>query len=376
MTFDHVVFWLFLPVVWLLWRFAPLRHGRVVLLLSSLVFYGWWDWRFIGLLLLSSFIDYQIGNRLVLESSVGRRRGLVGLSVALNLSLLGFFKYVPFVLRNAHQAFGTGYDEAFFALWIVPVGLSFFTFQTMSYTIDLYRREVEPAKSYVDFLAYVSFFPQLVAGPIVRARLFLPQLARRPRVSAMRFRYGVYRCIQGLFLKVCVADGVAHVVGRFMDSSSVDPSPLGAWMVMHLFSCQVFADFAGYTWIAVGVASFFGFRFPPNFRAPYLAKSNSELWSRWHISLSTWFRDYLFVPLGGGGGGPWRTTRNIMIVMVLSGIWHGAGWGFAVWGALHGVALVFERLWIQFRGGPKARRRTGVISGVFSWMGASAASTT
>lgn len=238
-----------------------------------------------------------------------------------------------------------GFDgnSTLFATWIVPVGISFFTFQTMSYTIDLYRRRTAPAESYRDFLLYVSFFPQLVAGPIVRASTFLPQLRNPSPASSLRIRHGLYRCIEGLFLKVVVADGIAPAVIRSFDQSADQLSPAGAWYAAILFGAQIFADFAGYTGIAIGVASLMGLRFPENFRAPYIATSLSNFWARWHISLSSWLRDYLYIPLGGNRRGPIRTYINLMLVMVLGGLWHGAAWNFVLWGLIHGLGLVIAR---------------------------------
>jgi len=366
MTFDSVTFWLFFPIAWAAWRWLPFGAARVAMGVASLVFYGWWDYRFVPLVFVSALIDYLIGGALHRSEEPGRRRGLVTLSIVCNLGLLGFFKYTPLVIRTAGGIVGAQPESAFFALWIVPVGISFYTFQTLSYTIDLYRREAQPATSFTDFLLYVLFFPQLVAGPIVRARTFLPQLERRQNPTAMRVRHGIYRCVQGLFLKVVVADGVAPaVIAAYQPFDVTVPglSPFGAWYTAILFGVQIFADFAGYSGIAIGLASLLGLRFPENFRAPYIARSLSEFWTRWHISLSTWLRDYLYIPLGGNRHSALRTYRNLALVMLLGGLWHGASWNYVVWGGLHGVGLIVARLFGRrsaWRSGGLGAARPGV----------------
>ncbi len=343
MSFDTVTFWVFFAAAWASWRLLPFGLARTALCGFSLLFYSWWDIRYVPLLVVSATLDYWIGQRLHRSGDERTRKALVSASVALNLSILAFFKYTPFAARSLGGFVGVDSSSALFATWIVPVGISFFTFQTMSYTIDLYRRATVPALSFRDFLLYVSFFPQLVAGPIVRAATFLPQLQSRSPISSLRVRHGVYRCIEGLFLKVVVADGIAPAVIRSFDQGAEQLSPAGAWYAAILFGAQIFADFAGYTGIAIGVACLMGLRFPENFRAPYIATSLSNFWTRWHISLSSWLRDYLYIPLGGNRRGPVRTYFNLMIVMVLGGLWHGAAWNFVVWGVLHGAGLVVAR---------------------------------
>lgn len=343
MSFDTAAFWVFFAAAWACWRWLPYGLARTSLCGFSLLFYGWWDVRYVPLLVVSATLDFWIGGRLHRSTSAAARRALVTASVVLNLFILAFFKYTPLAARSLGDFAGFDGRSAFFETWVVPVGISFFTFQTMSYTIDLYRRRVAPAQSYRDFLLYVSFFPQLVAGPIVRAATFLPQLQSRSRISRLRVRHGVYRCIEGLFLKVVVADGLAPAVIRSFDQGAEQLSPAGAWYAAILFGAQIFADFAGYTGIAIGVACLMGLRFPENFRAPYIATSLSNFWTRWHISLSSWLRDYLYIPLGGNRRGPARTYVNLMVVMVLGGLWHGAAWNFVVWGALHGAGLVIAR---------------------------------
>ncbi|MGK0481983.1 MAG: alginate O-acetyltransferase complex protein AlgI [Planctomycetota bacterium] len=352
MTFDSIIFWLFLPLAWIAWRGLPFGMARTALVILSLVFYAWWNPAYVLLIIASAAIDYTIGGALAASTDERRRKGLVTLSIALNLAILGFFKYTPFLARTAGAIGGFSTDYDVLEAWVVPVGISFFTFQTLSYSIDLYRRRVEPAKSFRDFLLYVAFFPQLVAGPIVRARTFLPQLENRAPLSSLRMRYGAYRCIEGLFLKLVVADGLAPAVQRGFDQTSTALSPIGAWYSAILFGGQIFADFAGYTGIAIGVACLLGLRFPENFRAPYIATSLSDFWGRWHISLSTWLRDYLYVPLGGNRRGRVRTYVNLMIVMLLGGLWHGASWSFVIWGGLHGGALAVVRVMSSRMRGP------------------------
>ena len=343
MSFDTLTFWVFFAAAWSCWRWLPYGLARTTLCASSLLFYGWWDVRYVPLLVMSATLDYWIGGRLQRTEEPRKRQALVTASVVLNLGILAFFKYTPLAARTLGEVLGFDGNSTLFATWIVPVGISFFTFQTMSYTIDLYRRRTAPAESYRDFLLYVSFFPQLVAGPIVRASTFLPQLRNPSPASSLRIRHGLYRCIEGLFLKVVVADGIAPAVIRSFDQSADQLSPAGAWYAAILFGAQIFADFAGYTGIAIGVASLMGLRFPENFRAPYIATSLSNFWARWHISLSSWLRDYLYIPLGGNRRGPIRTYINLMLVMVLGGLWHGAAWNFVLWGLIHGLGLVIAR---------------------------------
>ncbi|MEM8709738.1 MAG: MBOAT family O-acyltransferase [Planctomycetota bacterium] len=365
MTFDSVVFWLFMPIAWAAWRMLPFGLAKSALVILSLVFYAWWNPAYVLLILASAALDYAIGRALSRATAESVRKRLVVLSIALNLGLLGFFKYTPLALATLGNVGGFAPDQDLLDSWIVPVGISFFTFQTLSYSIDLYRRRVEPAKSFRDFLLYVAFFPQLVAGPIVRARSFLPQLEQRSRLSPLRLRYGAYRCIEGLFLKVVVADGLAPAVQMSFDQASGVLSTAGAWYAAILFGAQIFADFAGYTGIAIGVACLLGLRFPENFRAPYLSTSLSEFWTRWHISLSSWLRDYLYVPLGGNRRGPVRTYVNLMIVMLLGGLWHGAAWNFVIWGGLHGIGLALMRVVSRRRG----ERPLGRASLAAAWLG-------
>ena len=344
MSFDSPSFWLLFPLAWAAWRFLPFAAAKLCLLVLSLGFYAWWDVRFVGLLVVSSVVDYLVGARLARTSGAGARRALLGVSLTVNLGLLGVFKYTPFVVRSAASVTGADLDPYLFADWIIPVGISFYTFQTLSYTIDIYRRQLVPARRFTDFFLYVAFFPQLVAGPIVRASELLPQFERRRRPSFERVELGVYRIVQGLFLKVCIADVVAPAVGRVFEAGDIAAlSALSVWTGVVLFGVQIFADFAGYSGIAIGIAMLMGLRFPENFRYPYIARGLAEFWRRWHITLSRWLRDYLYVPLGGNRGSSLFTARNLMLTMLLGGLWHGAAWTYIVWGGLHGMGLVAER---------------------------------
>ena len=348
MSFDSVTFWLLFPAAFAAWWLLPWQTAKRVALGFSLVFYGWWNPLYLPLILLSSCIDWVAAGRIHASTVSATRRLWLWLSLATNLGLLATFKYGGFALTNLDrltQALGgTGLDTV--VPWVVPVGISFYTFQTLSYTLDVYARRLAPARTFVDFFLYVAFYPQLVAGPIVRAATLLPQFERAPRWRPSRLLYGIYLCTQGLFLKVVVADNLAPEVDRLMALASVASpllTPASAWLGMFYFGVELFADFAGYSAIAIGLAALLGLRFPVNFLYPLAARGPAEFWQRWHITLSTWFRDYVYIPLGGSRGGPWRTYANLCITMVLSGFWHGAAWGMLVWGALHAVALCCER---------------------------------
>ena len=331
----------------------------------SLLFYGWWNPWYISLIVFSSVADFWTGRRIHSSDAPKVRRAWLLVSLITNLGVLAVFKYTPFVASNiAGIAGSTGAEVHWdFSSWVVPVGISFYTFQTLSYSIDIYRGQLEPTRSYRDFLLYVSFFPQLVAGPIVRAKDLLPQFRFRRSFSAAHFQAGLYHIILGLFLKIAVADNLAPVVERaFRKESIPDLTPIWAWLSVFYFSIQILADFAGYSGIAIGLAYVMGLRFPENFRCPYISRSLSEFWRRWHISLSQWLRDYLYISMGGNQKGRVRTLCFLMITMGLGGLWHGAAWTFIAWGVLHGLGLCFERL---VRGGSspsdRSARPTGAL---------------
>lgn len=343
-TFSYAVF---LPVVLGLYWWIP-RGGRIPLLLvASYVFYGWWDARFLSLIAISTLVDFMVARRLaVIESPRGRRR-LLSLSIAANLGFLGFFKYWGFFVDNAAELLSRlGFEAHAPTLRILlPAGISFYTFQALSYTIDVYRRRVEPEPSLLRFALFISFFPHLVAGPIMRASQLLAQFRNLPdHPRHVRWKDGVALIGLGLFRKVVFADGVAPFVDRvFSNPSLFDRSTL--FFAALGFAIQIYGDFAGYSDIARGTARLFGVELVENFRQPYLATSVTDFWRRWHISLSTWLREYLYIPLGGNRHGRLRTFRNLMLTMLLGGLWHGANWTFVVWGGLHGLYLSVERLW-------------------------------
>ena len=331
----------------------------------SLLFYGWWNPWFILLIVFSASVDYVAGGRIHAATEARPRRAWLTLSVCANLGLLAVFKYAPFVAENAGSLIGEP-NRWDFSSWIVPVGISFYTFQTLSYSIDIFRGHLAPAPSFRDFLLYVSFFPQLVAGPIVRARSLLPQFLARRSLNAKVVKAGLYYVILGLFLKVVIADNLAPAVNEAFDKEQLPTmSPALAWLSVTYFSVQIFSDFAGYSYIAIGLAYFMGLHFPQNFRWPYISCGLSEFWRRWHISLSQWLRDYLYISMGGNRRGPARTYLFLLITMLLGGLWHGAAWTFVAWGALHGLGLCVERRFRGAHGSSAALRAPSGISESF-----------
>jgi D-alanyl-lipoteichoic acid acyltransferase DltB (MBOAT superfamily) len=355
MLFNSFEFWIFFALVLgVYWRLGHKRQNRL-LLVASYVFYGWWDWRFLSLIVVSTVVDYFVGLNLVSSATdSARRKRLVALSVLVNLGLLGVFKYLGFFVESAGSLLASfGFQANLPSLRIIlPVGISFYTFQTLSYTIDVYREKITPTRDFLDFALYVSFFPQLVAGPIERGSRLLPQVTSARRVTAEDFRVGLYCILYGLFKKVVVADNMAAVVDHIfaMDQSAV--SGLEVLLGVYAFAFQIYGDFHGYSLIAQGTARWMGFHIMDNFRQPYFASSPQDFWRRWHISLSTWLRDYLYIPLGGSRQGTRKTYRNLLTTMVLGGLWHGANWTFVVWGTIHGGWLAIHR-WIS-TGSPRS----------------------
>ncbi len=343
MLFNTFDFLLFFIVVYALYLLLPFRAQNVMLLVASYFFYGCWDWRFLGLILASTLIDFTVGRRLPRAQGRARRRWLM-LSLCGNLGLLGFFKYFNFFVDSAQDLLAAcGWHPEVWHLEIVlPVGISFYTFQTLSYTIDIYRGKIEPIDSILDFALFVAFFPQLVAGPIERAGRLIPQIVRPRVVDAARVREGLFLILGGLFKKMFIADNCAVIVDRIYGSAS---GATGAeWLLAtYAFAIQVYCDFSGYSDVARGLGKMMGFDIMLNFNLPYFATSPSDLWRRWHISLSSWLRDYLYVPLGGNRKGEVRTNLNLMITMVLGGLWHGASWNMALWGFQQGAVLVLYR---------------------------------
>lgn len=362
------VFFLAVYGVYLLLR-RSYKLQNALLLGASYFFYGYWDWRFCSLLLLSTVVDYTIGGRLARTSDERVRKRLVTASVVTNLSILGFFKYFNFFAENvsaALESLGMGAHGWTLSV-VLPVGISFYTFQTMSYTIDIYRRKMEPASSPLDFALFVSFFPQLVAGPIERARTLLPQISGPRTLRADQLDAGVHLLVWGFFKKVVISDNLvpitAEVFGRtaYLQYEGLDVVLGGLAFTLHLY-----CDFSGYSDIARGLAKLMGFEFSVNFRLPFFATSPSDLWNRWHISLSSWLRDYLYIPLGGNRGGQLATQRNLMLTMLLGGLWHGASWPFVLWGAYQGTLLVAHRNWTLATGSGAAGGEIGSLRGWLS----------
>ena len=364
MFFNSLAFALFLPTVVGLYWVVPAKWRTALLLVASYVFYGWWDVRFLTLIVISTLIDFTVGRRLSLSNDPGLRKRWLLVSLVANLGMLGFFKYWGFFTESAATLLSSiGLEPNLPVLQIVlPVGISFYTFQTLSYTIDIYRRQLDPEPSLARFALFVAFFPQLVAGPIERARNLLPQLGNLP--SAPRdvdWTGSLQLIVRGLFRKVVIADGLAPLVNQVF----AIPDRYGSVTVavgVVAFSLQIYGDFAGYTDIARGTARLLGVDLMENFKAPYLSRGFSEFWRRWHISLSTWLRDYLYIPLGGSRGSRFTTGRNMMVTMLLGGLWHGAAWGFVIWGGLHGAYLMIER-WAQ-RGRKEASESKGKLPAV------------
>ncbi len=311
---------------------------------GSYLFYAAWDWRFLGLIVFSTLLDYAAGLGIAAAHSQNRRRAWMLASVVGNLGVLGFFKYWNFFQENAAVLLNAiGLAPSSFTLTVLlPVGISFYTFQTMSYTLDVYARRMDPTRDLAAFAAYVAFFPQLVAGPIERARHLLPQFQTPRRITADALQRGVDLIAWGLFKKVVVADQLAPFVDAAFGVERAHIALTAAATVA--FGFQIYADFSGYSDIARGLARVLGFELMVNFNRPYIAKSLREFWRRWHISLSTWLRDYLYIPLGGGRATPPKTLRNLLITMALGGLWHGAAWHFALWGVWHGIGLALERM--------------------------------
>lgn len=339
MLFNSIDFAVFLPLVFVLYWFVmnrDLRWQNFLIVVASFTFYGWWDWRFLFLLLFSSLVDYGVGRGLMKWEAPGPRKVLLWTSIIVNLGFLGFFKYYNFFVDNFVAAFSfLGRPiQANTLNIILPVGISFYTFQTLSYSIDVYKRKLEPTRDLVAFLAYVSFFPQLVAGPIERATNLLPQFYRERTFDYAKAVDGLRQILWGLFKKVVIADNCAAYANDVFNNSG-DYSGSTLLLGAIFFSIQIYGDFSGYSDIAIGTSRLFGFTLMKNFAFPYFSRDVAEFWRRWHISLSTWFRDYLYVPLGGSRGSTWLKVRNTFIIFIVSGFWHGANWTFIVWGALN-----------------------------------------
>lgn len=351
MLFNSIDFAIFLPAVFILYWLVfnkNLKSQNALILLASYVFYGWWDWRFLALLLFSTVIDYTIGIQIGKLGNDRHRKLLLLMSLIVNLGLLGFFKYYNFFVDNFTSAFtffGGSINPNTLSI-ILPVGISFYTFQTLSYTIDVYRKKMEPTKDFMGFAAFVSFFPQLVAGPIERASNLLPQFYKRRKFKLEEAIIGINQIIWGLFKKIVIADNCAQFANEiFSNHTNLSSATLILGVIY--FSFQIYGDFSGYSDIAIGTARLFNFKLMVNFRYPYFSRDIAEFWRRWHISLTTWFRDYVYIPLGGSRVSRSKQIRNVFIVFVVSGLWHGANWTFVVWGAIN--ALFFMPLLLSNR---------------------------
>jgi D-alanyl-lipoteichoic acid acyltransferase DltB (MBOAT superfamily) len=344
MLFNSIDFFYFLPVVIVAAAVLPQPWRNRFLLAANYYFYGSWDWRFLGLLAFTTVVDFNIARAVHASESPTRRRRLLLVIIFTNLTILGFFKYFNFFVDSAADLLAAlGVQASMPTLRIIlPVGISFYTFQSIAYVVDVYRRQLEPEKSFLQYALFVSYFPQLVAGPINRAGHLLPQILSPGAVTPSRINTALTLMVVGYAKKVLIADTLAPEVDRIF----AHPELMTAGMLLrgaYLFTLQIYGDFSGYSDIARGVSELFGVRLMVNFRQPYLSLSITEFWRRWHISLSTWLRDYLYIPLGGNRYGRWMTYRNLLLTMLIGGLWHGANWTFVVWGGIHGTLLAVER---------------------------------
>jgi D-alanyl-lipoteichoic acid acyltransferase DltB (MBOAT superfamily) len=377
MLFNSPLYGVFLVGTWIVfWLLRRARLPRALLLVGAsyvFYFYGTWDaaqqepvplappwWALLclGVIFVGSTIDFYVGRALGRVRLPAARNALLLVSIAYYLGVLAVFKYWNFAadsLAAGLAALGAHVRVTHLRL-VLPFGISFFTFETMSYTIDVWRGELKPAARYLDYLLFVCFFPHLVAGPIVRPHQMLPQLAAEPRADEMAMAGGLWRIATGLAKKICIGDFLAQAVVKRVFETPERFTAFEVLVAVYAYAVQIYADFSGYSDVAIGSAALFGYELPENFDAPYVARNLQEFWHRWHISLSTWLRDYLYKPLGGSRQGAFKTYRNLMITMVLGGLWHGASWNFVVWGALHGGALAGTRMW-QRRGGAAGAAR-------------------
>ena len=350
MLFNSLEFLIFLPSVFLLYWFVFQKNIRVqnlLLLISSYIFYGWWDYRFLSLIFLSTVVDYFVGLKIYDSNNKKTKKSYLWITILFNLGLLGFFKYFNFFIDSWIDLLGAvGYEAN--STWtlnvILPVGISFYTFQTMSYSLDIYHGKLKPTKDFISFASFVSFFPQLVAGPIERASNLLPQILNERTFNYKQGIQGLRLIFYGMFKKVVIADSLAPTVDIiFKNYTTLSGGVLLLGLIY--FSFQIYCDFSGYSDIAIGSSKLFGFELMSNFKFPYFSRDIGEFWRRWHISLSTWFRDYLYIPLGGSKEGKWLSIRNIFIIFIVSGVWHGANLTFIVWGMIH--ALLYIPLFLK-----------------------------
>ena len=344
MVFNSLQFVWFFLLVYALYLILPHKAQNWLLLIASYYFYAAWDPRFLTLLIASTLVDYTCGRALGRVQSPKRRRLIMWLSVGFNLTLLGFFKYFNFFADNLQALFAAaGWRVDFVTLRVLlPIGISFYTFVTMSYVIDVYRRDAEPTTNLLDFAVFVAYFPHLVAGPILRASRLLPQIATPRHITSPQVRDGLWLIAWGFFQKIFVADNLAPLASRVF-APGAHESGINVLLGTYAFAFQIYGDFAGYSNIARGTSKLMGIELIENFRFPYLVRTPQEFWRHWHISLSTWLRDYLYIPLGGNRGSRWQTNRNLMLTMTLGGLWHGAAWTFVFWGVYQGALLILYR---------------------------------
>ncbi len=354
MMFDTFQYWLFFAATLAVLAFLRHRPAKVVLVVASFVFYGFWDWRFCALLAASIVANYLFGLAIDRREGAARKRA-VTLAVAFNLGVLGFFKYANFFIDSFASLFGLDANGMLLNI-VLPVGISFFTFEGIAYAVDIYRRQMRAVRDPVDFSLFISFFPHLVAGPIIRPMDFFPQLSQRDALTSEDSRWGMREILKGLIKKVAFANWFAPIADAWYTGALYQDASVPAWAGVLAFSMQIYFDFSGYTDIARGCARLLGYRFPPNFERPYLSSNPTEFWRRWHISLSFWLRDYLYISLGGNRRGVPRTYLNLLIVMGLGGLWHGASWNFGIWGLYHGFLLVWHRLWRKAISGTRAEK--------------------
>lgn len=364
MVFTSLHFVVFFVVVYAAYRVLPHRIQNWLLVLASYYFYAAWDWRFLSLLVGSTLVDFAVASAIARADDPRRRKHLLWLSLAFNFGMLGFFKYFNFFAGSLAAVFDTlGWHlDPITVNVILPIGISFYTFMTVSYVVDVYRREIQPAKSLLEFAVFVAYFPHLVAGPILRASLLLPQIGAPRRIAARQIGEGLWLLAWGAFQKMFVADNLARLVGAVFGA---DATPAGGDVLVatYAFAFQIYGDFAGYSNMARGMSKLMGIELNVNFRFPYFVTSPQAFWRHWHISLSTWLRDYLYIPLGGNRGSSLATKRNLLITMVLGGLWHGAAWTFVIWGLYQGVALVVARV-IAERGRALTRSWQHVALGI------------
>ncbi len=349
MLFNSVDFILFFIAFYALYLIINIKHRNKYLLLGSYFFYGCWNWKFLFLLLASTIVDYYCGHKIYKSDDQKKRKQILILSVFFNLGVLGVFKYYNFFTSSIVVLLESlGLQSNMSSLNVIlPVGISFYTFQTMSYTIDIYRGKLKPVKGFLDLALFVSFFPQLVAGPIERAVNLIPQILGKHEITKQKIKTGLYLILWGFYKKIFIADRCALISDGYFNSSIANATTGDALVGILAFTFQIYGDFSGYTDIARGISKLLGFELMLNFRMPYFSKNPSEFWRRWHISLSSWLRDYLYISLGGNRGGELKTYRNLMLTMLLGGLWHGAAWNFVLWGAYQGLLLVSHRLFTE-----------------------------